>query len=199
MTAGDPNTARDVETDGRWKRFTKHPWVRATLRFLKRHREAFYQLFMTVALANIPIAIVYLDKITSLDPKAPHDGYWTILLHLFRSGDVYVYSAALVAPFWWTLLTYMRNKRKMWLAPLPFVLSCFCTVAGGLIYANQLNGRLSNEPVVNTLAIAIFLSSLVVLYWSIYCDQALAGDNMEDPFEKDQDDINDLMNDMDKG
>jgi hypothetical protein len=154
---------------------------------------------MTVILANCPILIVYVDKITSLDPMKSHPGYWEILIGLFRGGDVYVYSAALVAPFWWTLLTYVRNKRKMWLAPIPFVLSAFCTVIGGLIYANQLAERLKNVPVVNSLALAIFVSSLVVLYWSIYCDRALNGEGIEEPFEKEQNEINDLLSGMDKG
>jgi len=199
MTTTATNNAPGEETQGWWKRFTEHPRVRKALRFLKRHREALFQLIMTVILANFPILIVYIDKITSLDPTSPHPGYWGILVGLFRGGDVYVYSAALVAPFWWTLLTYVRSKRKMWLAPIPFTLSAFCTVAGGIIYANQLAERLKNVPVVNFLALAIFVSSLVVLYWSIYCDRALNGDGIEEPFEKEQNDINDLLTGMDKG
>lgn len=192
------NTPRE-EAKSWWKRASEHPRARRVLRFLKQHREALFQLVLTVALANVPILIVYIDKITSLDPKSTHPGYWEMLLSLFRGGDVYIYSAALVAPFWWTLITYLRIKRKMWLAPIPIVLSFFCTVVGGIIYADQLAQRLKNEPVVNTLAIAIFIFSLVVLYWSIYCDRALNGDGIEEPFEKEQNDINDLLTGMDKG
>lgn len=199
MTIPDANNAKSEDADGWWKRFSAYPKVRKVLRFLKRHREALFQLIMTVILANFPILIVYIDKITSIDPTSIHPGYLEILLGLFRGGDVYVYSAALVAPFWWTLLTYVRNKRKMWLVSIPFVLSVFCTLVGGIIYASQLAERLKNVPVVNFLALAIFVSSLVVLYWSIYCDRALNGNGIEEPFEKEQDDINDLLTDMDKG
>jgi len=199
VTTPDTNSAKGEEADGWWKRFSAHPTVRKVLRFLKRHREALFQLIMTVILANFPILIVYIDKITSIDPTSIHPGYWEILVGLFRGGDVYVYSAALVAPFWWTLLTYVRNKRKMWLVSIPFVLSVFCTLVGGLIYASQLAERLKNVPVVNFLALAIFVSSLVVLYWSIYCDRALNGEGIEEPFEKEQGDIEDLLTGMDKG
>jgi hypothetical protein len=181
----------------RYYDFKKKPGTKRFLRFIRPHRMSAYQLLVTLFLANLPIIVTYLVKIITAKPE-DHGDYMAPFWAIFKAGDVFVYSAALVAPFGWTVLEYIRKKKGIWLAPIPLFLSFLCTLVGAIIYALSESGLALNRPLISTLASTIFMGSVAVLYWSVYSDRALNEPEIDEPFEKDEDDINTILAKMDK-
>ena len=177
-----------------WRDQKRRPGVKRFLRFIRPHRISAFQLTVTFVLANLPIIISYLVKVLTADPTK-NIAYWNVFLDLFKGGDIYVYSAALVAPFGWTVLEYIRKQRAIWLAPFPISLAFLCSVVGSVIYALS-EGGLYSKPLISALATSIFIASVVVLYWSVYSDRALTEPSIEEPFEKEEDDINTILAEM---
>jgi hypothetical protein len=120
----------------------------------------------------------------------------TTLLGTLHGGEVYIYAAALIAPFWWTLIEAHRMNKKIQVVWIPIVLAIAATTVGCIFYTQLSLNTLRNEEFVRSWAVALFAASLAVWYWSIYSDRRLS---VQDPFGRQRVEVEDLMEQVKRG
>lgn len=151
--------------------------------------KALLQLFVIWFFSNLPIGMAVLFEKFTLDPTTFS---WTASLsHNLNAGEVYIYCAALVAPFVWTLGQYFHQQRRLPFWWIPGSLAFFSTFLGAVVFAiARLSGKFNTELVTNT-GFVLYATSLIVWYWSLVADLKLS--EPEPPYKLERRAVKDLV------
>lgn len=168
---------------------------------LAPHKMTTAQFTSIMFFSNLPVLSLALIKVL-VAPASPSPGFWPefwdAALTQLKAGDIYVYSAAMIAPFWWTLFEYQKTKDRIWWVGVPFWMSLACIVIGSIIYGMSQGSLIKNIPLLNNLAILIYVASAVVLYWSVFFDRKRAPE-VSNGHEKEEIEVDSILNKMAKG
>jgi hypothetical protein len=168
--------------------------------FSSIHGMALFQLIVVTLLSNAPVLLSALIKMLI---EGPHEAsklavYATNLIDLLKGGNVYIYSAAMIAPFWWTLLEAQRNNERIPHFWMPLSVGIVSLLLGTILFSLSQSAAIHDNDLANGIAIFVYIGSLIVLYWSIYSDRR-KGPVVNQFHEREEIAVDSIVRDLEKG
>lgn len=133
-------------------------------------REAAKELLFVWSLSLLPLVVnIFIDAANP--PGEDKDGsFWHAVYRNVKSGEIFIYANALVAPIGFILYKHNRDDAKfpnhisfMWLLSIAIPISA-------VIFALQRTGIITNQRFIDQIAIAIFSVALLMRYTSMVYD-----------------------------
>lgn len=130
------------------------------------HWESLGQTTVLFVLSSMPIWLGTLIVYATGD-KVGHGAVKTALLSTVGRGELFMYSTAFLAPIFWMALTDRPNMRVFPGKVSHIVLMVIISVIAAVFFGLQTAGNRLIQPFTFDLSVAMFVTSLVLLYLGI--------------------------------
>jgi hypothetical protein len=125
--------------------------------------------------SNIPfLALVLMHVIGTKGAKADAVTIVEVISNNVQSGEIFIYISALLAPFVYVMIQFVRARRHMPLYSLFFILTVACYVYSFLVFGMHRLGRIENHDFVASTSIWFYITALVLWYFSLVFSKKLA-------------------------
>jgi hypothetical protein len=133
-------------------------------------REAAKELAFVWSLSLLPLIITILIDAASSPADVTDAGFWYAVSKNVKSGEIFIYANALLAPIGFILYKHNRDEAKF---PnhISFMWLLFITIPISIaIFVLQRRGIITNQGLIDRIAIGIFSVTLLMRYTSMVYD-----------------------------
>ena len=133
-------------------------------------REAAKELVFVWSLSLVPLIVSIVVDAANLPSNTTDSALWTALSRNVKAGEIFIYVNALIAPIGFILYKHNRDDAKfpnhisfMWLVWIAIPISA-------AIFVLQRRGIITNQHLIDQIAIGIFSVALLMRYTSMVYD-----------------------------